>query len=110
MTTEATMLAPALCGEGGGRPLEGMVALVSGGGLGIGRLLGARLAGAGASVGLIARSADELAATVGEIHQAGGIAAAAVADVTDQRATTAAVTELRRGLGTVDILINNAGI
>jgi NAD(P)-dependent dehydrogenase (short-subunit alcohol dehydrogenase family) len=87
-----------------------MVALVSGGGRGIGRLLSARLAGAGAAVGLIARSADELAATAGEIHRAGGIAAAAVADVTDQGATAAAVTELRRRLGTVDILINNAGI
>jgi NAD(P)-dependent dehydrogenase (short-subunit alcohol dehydrogenase family) len=74
MTTEAAMamLAPALCGDGGGRPLDGMVALVSGGGRGIGRLLGARLAGAGAAVGLIARSGDELAAAAGEIHRAGG--------------------------------------
>jgi len=104
------ILAPALCRDAGGRPLDGMVALVSGGGRGIGRLLGARLAGAGAAVGLIARSADELAAAAGEIHRAGGMAAAAVADVTDGRATAAAVTELREKLGTADILINNAGI
>ena len=104
------ILAPALCRDIGQRPLDGMVALVSGGGRGVGRLLGARLAGAGAAVGLIARSADELAATVGEIHRAGGIAAATVADVTDQRATAAAVTELRRRLGAVDILVNNAGV
>jgi NAD(P)-dependent dehydrogenase (short-subunit alcohol dehydrogenase family) len=112
MTTEATMaiLAPALCGDVGGRPLDGMVALVSGGGRGIGRLLGARLAGAGAAVGLIARSGDELAAAAGEIHRAGGMAAAAVADVTDQRATAAAVAELRERLGTVDVLVNNAGV
>ena len=104
------ILAPALCRDAGRRPLDGMVALVSGGGRGVGRLLAARLAGAGAAVGLIARSADELAAAAGEINRAGGIAAAAVADVADQWAAAAAVTELRRKLGTADILINNAGI
>ena len=104
------ILAPALCGNVGGRPLDGMVALVSGGGRGVGRLLGARLAGAGAAVGLIARSADELAAAAGEINRAGGTAAAAVADVADHRAAAAAVSELRHNLGTADILINNAGI
>ena len=104
------ILAPALCGDVGGRPLDGMVALVSGGGRGVGRLLGARLAGAGAAVGLIARSADELAAADGEINRAGGTAAAAVADVADHRAAAAAVSELRHNLGTADILINNAGI
>jgi NAD(P)-dependent dehydrogenase (short-subunit alcohol dehydrogenase family) len=104
------ILAPALCGDVGGRPLDGMVALVSGGGRGVGRLLGARLAGAGAAVGLIARSADELAATAGEINRAGGTAAAAVADVADHWAAAAAVSELRHKLGTADILINNAGV
>jgi 5-hydroxydodecatetraenal polyketide synthase CpkA len=104
------ILAPALCGDVDGHPLDGMVALVSGGGRGVGRLLGARLAGAGAAVGLIARSADELAAAAGEINRAGGTAAAAVADVADHRAAAAAVSELRHQLGTADILINNAGI
>jgi NAD(P)-dependent dehydrogenase (short-subunit alcohol dehydrogenase family) len=104
------ILAPALCGGVDGHPLDGMVALVSGGGRGVGRLLGARLAGAGAAVGLIARSADELAAAAGEINRAGGTAAAAVADVADHRAAAAAVSELRHQLGTADVLINNAGI
>ena len=101
MGAEATMaiLAPALCGDAGGRPLAGMVALVSGGGRGVGRLLGARLADAGAAVGLIARSPDELATAVGEISRAGGIAAGAAADVSDKRAAAAAVAELRRQLG-----------
>ena len=97
--------------EGAGSlPLDGMVALVSGASRGVGRLLSARLAQAGAAVGLMARSPDELAAVAGEINRAGGIAAAATADVTDQRAVAGAVSELLGRLGTVDVLINNAGV
>ena len=94
----------------GKRPLEGTVALVSGGSRGVGRLLSARLARAGAAVGLMARSSQDLAAAVSEISRAGGIAAAACADITDKQAAGAAVSELRDRLGTADILINNAGI
>jgi NAD(P)-dependent dehydrogenase (short-subunit alcohol dehydrogenase family) len=96
--------------DAGQRPLDGMVALVSGGSRGVGRLLGTRLARAGAAVGLIARSSGDLATAVSEISRAGGIAAAACADITDKQAAAAAVSELRDRLGTADILINNAGI
>jgi NAD(P)-dependent dehydrogenase (short-subunit alcohol dehydrogenase family) len=90
--------------------LTGTVALLTGGSRGVGRLLAARLAQAGAVVGLVARSADELAAAVEEIKRAGGTAAAAAADVTDQRAAAAAVAELRDRLGPADVLVNNAGV
>jgi NAD(P)-dependent dehydrogenase (short-subunit alcohol dehydrogenase family) len=112
MTTEAATVrvAPATHQGVDDRALDGMVVLVSGGGRGLGRLLGARLAGAGAAVGLIARSPDELAAAVDEIHRAGEVAAAAVADVTDRQAAVAAVAGLRERLGPVDVLVNNAGI
>jgi NAD(P)-dependent dehydrogenase (short-subunit alcohol dehydrogenase family) len=111
METEGTpaTVAPARK-DAGTRSLDGMVALVSGGGRGLGRLLSVRLADAGAAVGLIARSPGELAAAVDEIDRAGGVASAVAADVTDLPATAAAVTELRQRLGAVDILISNAGI
>jgi NAD(P)-dependent dehydrogenase (short-subunit alcohol dehydrogenase family) len=90
--------------------LSGMVVLVSGGGRGVGRLLAHTLSRRGAAVGLIARSADELARVVEEISGAGGIAAAATADVSDEAATAAAVAALRQRFGPITTLINNAGI
>jgi NAD(P)-dependent dehydrogenase (short-subunit alcohol dehydrogenase family) len=93
-----------------GVDLRGRVVLVTGGGRGVGRLLAQTLAEAGASIALIARSADELATTVEQIQDAGAVAAAASADVTDEIAVTAALAQLREQLGPVDVLINNAGI
>jgi acyl-CoA synthetase (AMP-forming)/AMP-acid ligase II len=92
------------------RDLTGTVVLVSGGGRGLGRLLAAELAQAGAAVGLLARSTAQLSAAVAEIDQAGGIAAAAAADVTDRQSLAAAVGELTARLGPPDVLVNNAGI
>ncbi len=86
------------------------VALITGGGRGIGRLLAQALAGRGMAVGLVARSAGELAETVDLVARAGGTAAAAPADVTDRDALAGALAELRRRLGPVDLLVNNAGI
>jgi NAD(P)-dependent dehydrogenase (short-subunit alcohol dehydrogenase family) len=90
--------------------LHGTVCLITGGGRGIGRVLAQALAGAGATVGLIARSGTELAETVRLIAASGGTAVAARADVTDRQAVVAAVGTLRRQLGPVDLLVNNAGV
>ncbi|MDP8932225.1 MAG: SDR family oxidoreductase [Actinomycetota bacterium] len=90
--------------------LAGSVALVTGGGRGIGRVLAQALADAGAVVGLVARSSDQLAQSVHLIEAAGGTAAAATADVSDERAIAEAFARLRHELGPVDLLVNNAGI
>jgi NAD(P)-dependent dehydrogenase (short-subunit alcohol dehydrogenase family) len=107
---EAAATRPGRRARDAGVDLHGRVGLVTGGGRGVGRLLARTLAEAGAAVALIARSPDELAATVEQIQDAGGVAAAATADVTDEIAVTAALAQLRAQLGPVDILINNAGI
>jgi NAD(P)-dependent dehydrogenase (short-subunit alcohol dehydrogenase family) len=68
------------------------------------------LADAGASVGVLARSEAELAGTVMRIEASGGTAEAATADVTDLAAVKAAVADLQRRLGPIDLLVNKAGI
>ena len=90
--------------------LAGSVALVTGGGRGIGQVLARALAGAGAAVGLIARTPDQLAESVQLIEAAGGVAVAASADLGDPEAAATAVKKLRLELGPVDLLVNNAGI
>jgi NAD(P)-dependent dehydrogenase (short-subunit alcohol dehydrogenase family) len=90
--------------------LRDSVALVTGGGRGIGQVVATALAHAGARIALIARSPDELATTTHLIEAAGGTAAAVVADVTDAAGLGDAVTDLRRQLGPIDILVNNAGV
>jgi len=105
-----TIAAPAPPPDADDRPLTGMVVIVSGASRGVGRLLSARLAQAGAAVGLLARSAEELDAAVADVRLAGGTAAAACADVTSSQACAAAISHLRARLGCADVLINNAGV
>src|SRR5438067_2448599 len=85
------------------------VAVVTGGGRGIGRTVAMALARAGMAVGITARSPDELAQTVAEGEACGGTAAAVVADAASPEAVRAAVSELRAGLGEITLLVNNAG-
>jgi NAD(P)-dependent dehydrogenase (short-subunit alcohol dehydrogenase family) len=71
--------------------LEGRLALVTGAGRGLGRRIALELAEAGAEIYAVARSADELATLVDEVREAGGVAHAHVADVTDERQAVEAV-------------------
>src|SRR5215469_7710856 len=90
--------------------LAGQVAVVTGGGRGIGRAIAQALAGAGALVAVMARSKNEIDKTVQLIERAGqGRALAVAADVTDAAAGADAMKAVERELGPVDILVNNAG-
>lgn len=89
--------------------LKGQVALVTGGGRGIGRTIAQILAVAGASVAVLSRSVEELSETVRLVQQDGGRAAAYPADVTDAQAIRSAIRAIEESLGPVDVLVNNAG-
>lgn len=89
--------------------LGGETALVTGAGRGIGRAIAEAFARKGAAVALVARSARELDEAVRAIEQEGGKAAAHSADVTDERAMTGVVENVRATFGPVSILVNAAG-
>jgi NAD(P)-dependent dehydrogenase (short-subunit alcohol dehydrogenase family) len=91
-------------------PLAGRVALVTGGSRGVGRAIALRLAADGASVAVnYRRDADVAEQTVAQIVDAGGKAAAYAASVADPRATSAMADAVEAELGTVDLMVSNAG-
>ncbi len=75
------------------------VALISGGGRGLGQAFAESLARAGATVIIVARSESQLQDTTQAIEQAGGRALAFAADVTDRRAIERVVAEIERQWG-----------
>jgi NAD(P)-dependent dehydrogenase (short-subunit alcohol dehydrogenase family) len=90
--------------------LQGRLALVTGAAAGIGRAIALRYARAGARVVLADLRAEDCAATVREIAAAGGHAWAFALDITDVGACAALAELVGREIGTVDTLVNNAGI
>jgi short-subunit dehydrogenase len=89
---------------------DGQVAIVTGASSGIGLALSRALALEGCKVGLIARRAEKLQALADEIAKAGGRAEVAAADVGDRAQVVAAISDVARRLGPVDLLVANAGV
>ncbi len=91
--------------------LTGKVALVTGGSRGIGRAIAVSLAEAGAAVAVNYREkAVEAAAVVESVRKAGGRAMAVGADVSQSKAVADMVGAVARELGSIDVLVNNAGV
>jgi NAD(P)-dependent dehydrogenase (short-subunit alcohol dehydrogenase family) len=90
--------------------LDGLVAVVTGGSSGIGRAITGALARAGASVVVIARGKDRLAATADELVADGCRAAWVSADLGSRESTRAAAEEAAAAFGQPDILVNSAGV
>ena len=85
---------------------SGSVAVVTGGGQGIGAAVARALAAEGATVVVAARTTERIEEVAAEIKRAGGKATAVRCDVTD----AATVRDLAMAAGAADILVNNAGV
>ena len=90
--------------------LQGHVALITGGGRGIGRAIARAYAAEGAKLGLAARTEPELQATAAEIRtEFGSEVATVVTDVRDLGQVEHAVAHATDRLGPIDVMVNNAG-
>lgn len=90
--------------------LQGQVALITGGGRGIGAATAEALARKGVHVVVASRTEAELVATVARLRMAGSSASSRVFDVADEAAVNAAFAAITAEFGRLDILVNNAAI
>jgi NAD(P)-dependent dehydrogenase (short-subunit alcohol dehydrogenase family) len=90
--------------------LSGQLALVTGASSGLGAHFAQVLARAGATVVAAARRVDRLESLVADIEAAGGKAMAVAMDVNDGSSVVAAFDQVQANLGTVTVVVNNAGV
>jgi clavulanate-9-aldehyde reductase len=92
------------------QPLKGKAALVTGASSGIGAATARMLADLGADIAIAARRQDRLQSLAKELNDEGVRAIALELDVTDERACRAAVLDTVEHFGSLDVVINNAGV
>jgi 3-oxoacyl-[acyl-carrier protein] reductase len=90
--------------------LKEQLALVTGGGRGIGAAIARKLAGMGAFTVVCGRSLAQLDSTAADIKGSGGKAESAVCDVTDLKSVEAVAADISHRFGRINILVNNAGV
>jgi NADP-dependent 3-hydroxy acid dehydrogenase YdfG len=90
--------------------LDGRKALVTGASSGLGRHFAFTLARAGTEVVVAARRGDRLADLVAEMKALGAVAHAVSMDVTSQASVRAAFDRIEQIAGTVEVIVNNAGV
>lgn len=91
-------------------PLKGKTAVITGGSQGIGKAIGARLARDGANIAILDLNLERANETAGEFKALGVDAAGFHCNVTDYEQVKRAVKAAHERFGSIDILINNAGI
>jgi len=90
--------------------LKGKVAIITGGGSGIGRSIALTLAAEGAKIAVVGRRSAPLDEVAREVTRAGGDGIAVTGDVTRDREARSAVEETEKAFGRIDVLVNNAGV
>jgi NAD(P)-dependent dehydrogenase (short-subunit alcohol dehydrogenase family) len=90
--------------------LEGQIAVVTGAGRGIGRAIALAIARAGANLALASRTRSELGSAAEEVRALGRRVLVVPTDVTDEEAVRRLVAATVTEFGTLDVMVNNAGI